>query len=102
MSKQNYLLSILLILMSIPLDVLCVDSRFIHLEKDQIVIVLSADEEGPVKIAVEALKKDFQKVMGFTPQVINKIGSNHAITQIVVVNRSSGATKAALDSRNPD
>jgi len=76
-----------------PLDVLCVESRVIHLEKDKIVIVLAADEAGPVKIAVEALKRDFQKVMGFIPQVVNKISYNLKMTEIVIVNRAFGAMK---------
>ena len=76
-----------------PLDVLCIESRVIHLEKDKIVIVLAADEAGPVKIAVEALKRDFQKVMGFIPQVVNKISYNLKMTEIVIVNRAFGAMK---------
>lgn len=100
--RFSFWLWMLLILFSTPLDALSVDNTFIHLEKDKIVIVLAAAEAGPVKIAVEALRKDFQKVMGFTPQVANKIGSNHAITEVVVVNWSSEGANTGFDSKKPD
>jgi len=98
----SWLLFMLLSTLLIPVDAQCVESRFIHLEKDKIVIVLAAEEAGPVKIAVEALRKDFQKVMGFTPQVVSKIGQDRAITEIVVVNRSSGGVNAPNNNKKPD
>lgn len=100
--RYNSLLFMLLTLLSIQSDALSSGKTYILLEKNNFKIVLAANEAGPVKMAVEALKRDFQKVMGVTPQVVNKISYNNTITEIVVVNRTPGRLNAPLNSKKPD
>jgi hypothetical protein len=46
------------------------DLGFIKLEKNKFRIVFSEQEPGPLKIALEAFKKDFSNVMGSVPQIV--------------------------------
>ncbi len=77
--------------------VLCVpaiganDSGFISLKKNNFKIVFSQNEAGPLKIALEALKNDFRRVMEFEPVVVNNVDEDSKIPEIVIVNRASGA-----------
>ncbi len=57
------------------------------LKKDNFRIVVAEGEEAPVKLAVETLCKDFQKVMRWTPTVVNSTDGRQGI-EIVVVNGS--------------
>jgi len=100
--RCNILLCMLVVLLSIPLDALPIDKLSINLVQDKFKIVVAADEAGPIKLAVEALQKDFQKVMGTKPQVIDKISTNNGITEIVVVNRSYRALNAPIGNKNTD
>lgn len=63
------------------------------LKKNNFKIVFSNEESGALKLAVDALRKDFVSVMGFKPEIIDKIGSDNSQLEIVIINRSSGKTK---------
>ncbi|NQU53033.1 MAG: glycosyl hydrolase 115 family protein, partial [Bacteroidetes bacterium] len=73
------------------------DTENIKLEKNNFRIVLSDNEPEPVKIAIEAFKKDFSKVMGFQPVVANNVDNDNTLPQIVIVNRSSEALNIPFD-----
>lgn len=60
------------------------------LKADSLKIVFSDKESGPLKIALEAFKKDFVNVMGVEPTVADKMDGDTSVTEIVIVNRTSG------------
>ena len=64
----------------------------IILKKDNFKIVFSDEESGALKLAVDALRKDFVSVMGIKPQIIDEMGSDNSQLEIVIVNHSSGKT----------
>jgi hypothetical protein len=65
-------------------------SKILTLQDDNIRIVMSGEEPGPLKIALEALKKDFESVMDETPIVVGEMDEDRSVTEIVIVNRASG------------
>jgi hypothetical protein len=69
----------------------------ILLEKNKIKIVFSDKEPAPLKIALEALQKDFNNVMDFKPVIMGKLDKDYSQTSIVIVNRASGAVNAPID-----
>ena len=87
------MLSLLIILLiSVPIYSNPYRNGVIRLEKNKFRIVFSDKEPEPLKIALEALKRDFSKVMGVVPAVVEISDKNNPIPEIVIVNRSSGAT----------
>ncbi len=85
----NKLLIILLV--TVPIYSNSDRNGVIRLEKDKFRIVFSDKEPEPLKIALEAFKRDFSKVMGAVPAVVEISDKNNSIPEIVIVNRSSGA-----------
>jgi len=69
----------------------------ILLESSNLRIVFSDKESGPLKLALEAFKKDFINVMGTEPTVVNKMDADNSRTEIVIINRASGALAAPSD-----
>ncbi len=69
----------------------------IILEKNKFKIVFSDKEPAPLKIALEALQKDFRNVMGFIPEVKGTLDKDYTQTTIVIVNRGSKALKVPSD-----
>jgi len=69
----------------------------ISLKKDKFKIVFSEKEPGPVKIALEALKKDFRSVMGFVPEIVETPDPDKQMPEMVIVNRKSGIQKIPVD-----
>jgi len=69
----------------------------IILEPNKYNIVFSQDEPEALKIALDALKYDFMNVMGHVPVIVEKTGSNKEISELVIVNRTSGAQKISPD-----
>jgi len=69
------------------------DTGFIKFEKNNFKIVFSEKEPGPLRIALEAFKKDFSSVMGSVPEIVNKPDGDNTIPEIVIVNRTSAALK---------
>ncbi len=68
-------------------------SEQLTLEKNKIRIVFSDQEAGPLKIALEALKKDFLSVMDTDPVLVGEMDQDKSQVEIVVVNRASGHLK---------
>ncbi len=62
----------------------------ISLKSNDFKVVFSDNEAGPLKIATEALKKDFVSVMGIEPEFVNEMDSDKSKPEIVIINRSSG------------
>ncbi len=85
------------ILITIPVLAASNDTGFIKLEKDNFTIVFSEKEPGPLKLALEAFKKDFSRVMGAVPEIKNSFGKDNTIPEIVIVNRASGALAVPSD-----
>lgn len=69
----------------------------ILLESSNLRIVFSDKESGPLKLALEAFKKDFINVMGTEPTVVNKMDADNSRTEIVIINRASGALTVPSD-----
>ena len=84
--------------LALPINVVGSDNPgFIHLKKSNFKIVVSKNEAGPVKIALEALKNDFNRVMEWEPVIDNVVDEDVGMTEIVVVNRASGALDIPLN-----
>jgi len=58
------------------------------LQQHNSIIVVPQHETSQVRLAVEALQRDFEKVMGFRPEVVNTLGTTEGI-ELVVVNQSA-------------
>ncbi|NOR76014.1 MAG: hypothetical protein GQ525_12770, partial [Draconibacterium sp.] len=61
----------------------------ISLKNNTFKIVFSEKEDGPLHIAVNALKKDFANVMGTEPDFVNEMDADNSIPELVIVNRNS-------------
>ncbi|HUX55563.1 MAG TPA: glycosyl hydrolase 115 family protein [Bacteroidales bacterium] len=85
-----------ILLITIPLYSNPDDSGFIRLKKNNFRIVFSNNEPEPLKIALEALKRDFSMVMGEVPAIIEISDKTNLIPEIVIVNRFSGALDIPL------
>ena len=79
----------MLILITPPVFSNSNEDGFIKLAKSKFKIVFSENEPGPIKIALEAFKKDFARVMDFEPTIVNEMNSDNSQPEIVIVNRSS-------------
>jgi hypothetical protein len=60
-------------------------------------IVFSDEEPGPLEVALDALKKDFVKVLGAEPLVVNGMDDDISQPEIVILNRASKALRAPVD-----
>lgn len=78
------------VLASTPRD----GSGSIKLEKDGFAVVVPSGECGPVRIAAEALCRDFGKVTGFTPEIVADVALAGDRVALVVANE---ATEGSLD-----
>ncbi|HKI87635.1 MAG TPA: hypothetical protein VKA38_01320, partial [Draconibacterium sp.] len=88
---KNILLLFAIICLTNSISASTNNTGAIKLEKNKFKIVFSEKEPGPLKIALEAFKKDFFNVMGFVPEVVNKMDQDNSIPEIVIVNQTSGA-----------
>jgi hypothetical protein len=69
----------------------------IRLEKHRVRIAFSHNEPGPLKIALQALKKDFVRVMETEPVVVDAMDGDTSQPEIVIVNRGSGLLAVPLN-----
>ncbi len=70
------------------------------LQKGHVTIVVPDAECSPVKLAVEALQRDFQKVLGFMPPVVSTAGTTDGVELVVANGAVEGSpvnSPAALD-----
>ncbi|MEX2426642.1 MAG: glycosyl hydrolase 115 family protein, partial [Bacteroidales bacterium] len=65
----------------------------VTLDQDNIRLVYSEKEEGPLLLAVEALKKDIKSVLSAKPELAGKMNSDVSKAEIVIVNKASGNMK---------
>ena len=65
----------------------------ITLQQNNVVIVVPQGECSQVRLAAEALQRDFQKVMGFKPAVVNTLGTTDGV-ELVVVNQTTDGVQA--------
>jgi hypothetical protein len=73
----------------------------IVLAKDGFTIVVAAGETPAVLLAVEALRRDFQGVLGFKPSVQSTLPSPATAPVLVIVNRQTAAVPALDRPRKP-
>lgn len=95
--KTGYTGKVLFSYMAIIAVVVCFSAGSIHagtirFEKNKFKIVISEKEPEAVKIALEALKNDFLKVMGTIPEITEKADNETSIPEIVIINRASEAS----------
>ena len=83
---------VLATLLSFTLPACTAPRDAVVLESDNVRIVFSDQEPGSLKIALEALAKDFENVMGVRPEIVGSMDADDTRPEIVVVNRASGAT----------
>ena len=69
----------------------------IRLEKNNIRLVVSDKEPGPIKVALKALKRDFLRVMDTDLELADTVDVDTSRPEIVIVNRGSGALQAPLN-----
>lgn len=69
----------------------------IVIEKDNAWIRVPANEKSQVMLAVQALQKDFKKVMNFTPAIVQS-GETGTGLRIVVVNDENPDGRALIDN----
>ena len=55
----------------------------LSLAADNVCIVMPEQESGPVKLAVEALQRDFQKVLGYKPTIVSTPGTTNGVELII-------------------
>ena len=65
------------------------------IEKDNAWIRVPANEKSPVMLAIQALQKDFKKVMNFTPAIVQSDESGRGV-RILVVNDENPDGKALI------
>jgi len=103
MSSNNFsgikslLLVISIQLIAFSLNANPMKGKVIKISKNDLTIVFSDKEDGPIKIALNALLKDFMNVMDSKPSVVNKMDTDLSKPEIVIVNRSSGHLVASFD-----
>ena len=78
------------LLSAIPVNARSVEQAPILLERNDLKIVFSNKEPGPLKIALKAFMKDFVSVMGTEPVVVNEMDADNSQPEIVILNRASG------------
>jgi hypothetical protein len=71
--------------------------KAIILNKNNLTIVFSDKEVGPLGIALNALLRDFDEVLDFQPKVFNELSRDCDTTEIVIVNRASGLLSVPSD-----
>jgi len=94
---KSLLLVILIQLIAFSLNANPMKGKVIKLSKNDLTIVFSDKEDGPLKIALNAFLKDFVSVMGTKPSVVNKMDADISKPEIVIVNRSSGHLAIPFD-----
>ena len=88
---------LLAVIMAASLRLMAAEPALV-LQKDRVQIVVGNDESSPVMLAVQALCRDFGKVMGFSPSVV-RAGESAAPAdgvQIVVVDDAAPSSAQLL------
>lgn len=80
-------------LLLLALAVVNVYAEDITLQQNNVVIVVPQGECSQVCLAAEALQRDFQKVMGFKPAMVNTLGTTGGV-ELVVVNQAADGIQA--------
>lgn len=94
---KSLLLVVSIQLITFSLNAIPIEGKVMKLSKNELTIVFSDKEEGPIKIALNALLRDFGSVMNFEPKVLNKMSDEIDATEIVIVNRESGLLSVPSD-----
>ena len=98
-SANRAIVGMVMMFFALPLQAYSAEP--IRLKKNNIRIVFSDKEPGPVKIAFEAFKRDFLRVMDTDPVVAEAMDMDTSRPEIVIVNRGSGAIQVPLDKVRP-
>jgi hypothetical protein len=97
--KRNFVILTIAMMISSPADASSFKVGEITLEKKNFNIVFSSEEAEPLKIALEALKKDFLRITGDEPVIVDQLNKNYSTPTIVIVNRASGFMKVPENNR---
>lgn len=97
MQRYNLWMFVLMMFLVFPVSAQSNDTGNIILESNKFKIVFSEKEPGALKIALEALKKDFLNVMGSVPDIVQKVDKDITAPEIVIVNRTSKALKVPFN-----
>jgi hypothetical protein len=95
-NKALFLL-ILIPFFTVSISANSIEGKDIEFTKKSLIIVISDEEEEPIRIALSALLKDFRGVMNFEPEVYSKMDDKDDVTELVIVNRSSGLLSVPSD-----
>jgi hypothetical protein len=98
-SAASAMLGVAILAFALPLRAFSEEP--ISLKRNKIRIVFSDKEPGPVKIALQALKKDFLRVMDTEPVVTDTMDMDNSQPEIVIVNRDTGAVAVPSNKVKP-
>ena len=77
---KSLLLVISIQLIAFSINANPIKGKDIKLGKNELTIVISDREEGPIRIALIALLRDFTRVMNFEPKVVGKMSEKSDVT----------------------
>ena len=98
--KLREMKSMILFLLLLPFASLVIaddQNNTISIEKDNVWIRVSASEKSQVMLAVQALQKDFRKVMGFTPDIVKSSETKEGL-RVVVINDDTPDSRTFIDN----
>jgi hypothetical protein len=81
----------MILFLTVHVDARPLKPAAIKLKCNELKIVFSDNEPGPLKLALNAFMKDLKNVMGAEPTVVNKMDFDNYQPEIVIINRASGA-----------
>lgn len=99
MKRSLHILGIVLITL---LPALCSASGTITLKKGNFCLVVDPSEADPVKLAVQSLQRDFERVMEYKPSLTGVSGTGNSIELIIVDASAPHAPVATADLRPLD
>jgi hypothetical protein len=94
---KTIMLLILIQLFTVAISANSIEGKAIQFGKKDLVIVISDKEEEPIKIALNALLRDFKGVMNFEPVVNGLMDNKVNVTEVVIVNRESALLSVPSD-----
>jgi len=87
----------LTLLLTVHVNAHALEHAAITLKRNDLKIVFSEKEPGPLKIALNAFKKDFMSVLDTEPEIVNEMNADNSQPEIVIINRASGALTVSSD-----
>lgn len=98
---KNYFLSFFVFSFLLSCVCSCTSAHPFTLDPGELKIVLADDEPQALRLAVETLCEDFEKVTGKTPEIVSSLDSAAGHCALVVVNRESNAIGLPAEQLRP-